>query len=320
MSRVITVGSAQLGAISRNDSRAKVVKRMIELLREAKSKNCKAVVFPELALTTFFPRWFFEDLSEVEQYFEKDMPNADVQPLFDEAARLGIGFFLGFAELAEEDGKVKRYNASVLVDERGQIAGKYRKVHLPGHYKHNPDLEWQHLEKGYFEPGNLGFPVFRAFGGIMGMCLCNDRRWPETFRVMGLQGVELVMLGYNTPSYDFGGNEPEHLKQFHNRLAVQAGAYQNGTWVVSTAKAGNEDGAHLIGGSLIVSPAGEIVAQASTLEDELITYDCDLNLGMYIKEGIFNFEKHRRIDCYELISTQRGVVVPKELRVQEQTS
>ena len=63
-----------------------------------------------------------------------------------------------------------------------------------------PQRAFQHLEKRYFEPGDLGFNVWRTMGGILGMCICNDRRWPETYRVMGLQGVEMIVLGYNTPS------------------------------------------------------------------------------------------------------------------------
>ena len=77
------------------------------------------------------------------------------------------------------------------------------------------------------------------------MCICNDRRWPETYRVMGLQGVEMVVLGYNTPSVNSQNSEegPEQ-RLFHNRLSVQSGAYQNSTWVVAVAKAGVEDGHH----------------------------------------------------------------------------
>src|SRR5438128_1942749 len=69
----------------------------------------------------------------------------------------------------------------------------------------------QHLEKRYFEPGDLGFPVWRFMGGIFGMCICNDRRWPEVYRVMGLQGVEMVVLGFNTPSVNSqkGAEGPE---------------------------------------------------------------------------------------------------------------
>ena len=126
---------------------------------------------------------------------------------------------------------------------------------------------FQHLEKRYFEPGDLGFTVWRTMGGIFGMAICNDRRWPETYRVMGLQGVEMVLLGYNTPSVNSQKSEEGPEKRlFHNRLSVQAGAYQNSTWVVAVAKAGVEDGHPLFGGSLIVDPDGEIVAEAKTEE------------------------------------------------------
>jgi predicted amidohydrolase len=127
---------------------------------------------------------------------------------------------------------------------------------------------------------------------------------------MGLQDVELVMLGYHTPAYDFETGEPDHLRMFHHRLSLQAGAYQNATWIVATAKAGREEGEDLIGSSCIVAPTGEIVAQSSTLGDELITHRCDLDLGAYLKLGIMNFEANRRIEHYGRITTQRGVTRP----------
>src|SRR3984885_13498546 len=156
--------------------------------------------FPSLLSPLFFPRWFFAEQSEIDNFFETEMPGPETIGLFDEAKRLGIAFCIGYAELIEEGGRKHRFNTSILVDNSGRIVGKYRKVHLPGHADHRPQRCFQHLEKRYFEPGNLGFPVWRALGGVMGMCICNDRRWPETYRVMGLQGVEMVMLGYNTPN------------------------------------------------------------------------------------------------------------------------
>ncbi len=288
------------------------MKRLIVLLREAHASGAKLVVFPELALTTFFPRYWFDDQAEIDAYFEREMPGADTRPLFEAARELGVGFHLGYAELAEEGGQTRRYNTAILVDGGGEIVAKYRKIHLPGHADHKPNLPFQHLEKRYFEVGNLGFPVWRAFGGVMGMCICNDRRWPETYRVLGLQGVELVMLGYNTPSANVFHDEPEHLRMFHNRLSLQAGAYQNGTWVVAAAKAGREDDHGLIGGSCIVAPTGEIMAQALSEDDEVIVFNCDLDLGDYIKETIFNFAEHRRIEHYRLITEQTGVVPPPE--------
>src|SRR5216683_4917757 len=199
MTRFLTVGAAQMGPIQRSHMRRDVVERLIAHLREARRMGCDLVVFPELTLTTFFPRWWMTDQAEIDSFFEREMPGNETAPLFTEAKRLGLGMSFGYAELANEGGRTRHFNTSIIVEKDGRIAGKYRKVHLPGHSEHEPQRPFQHLEKRYFEVGNLGFPVFKALGGNMGMCICNDRRWPETYRVMGLQNVEMVMLGYNTP-------------------------------------------------------------------------------------------------------------------------
>ena len=217
MSRIVTVAAAQLGPIARDEPRANVVQRMIRLMREAAARGADLVVYPELALTTFFPRWLLDD-AEVDAFFEAEMPGPETRPLFEEAASLGIAFHLGYAELAREGGKPRRFNTAILVDNAGAIVGKYRKVHLPGHAEHEPAREFQHLEKRYFEVGNLGFPVWEALGGRVGMLICNDRRWPEAFRVLGLQGVELVLIGYNTPALNGLAFEPPHRRAFHNHL------------------------------------------------------------------------------------------------------
>ena len=179
---------------------------------------------------------------------------------------------------SRDGGALRRYNTAILVDRAGRLVGKYRKVHLPGHAEHEPWRPFQHLEKRYFDVGDLGFPVWRALGGVLGLCICNDRRWPETYRVMGLQGVEMILLGYNTPAHNPPAPEQDALGPFHNHLVMQAGAYQNATWVVGVAKCGREEGCDLIGQSAIIAPSGEIVAQAATLGDELITARCDLDL------------------------------------------
>jgi predicted amidohydrolase len=212
--------------------------------------------------------------------------------------------------MAEGDGRARRYNTSILVDRTGAIVGKYRKVHLPGTAKVDPTLRFQHLEKRYFEPGDLGFPVWRTMGGVLGMCICNDRRWPETYRVLGLQGVEMILLGYNTPVESFYMEEPAHHRMFHHLLTMQSGAYQNSTWVIGVAKAGNEDGHRLMGGSVIIDPSGEVVASARTDGDELIIAECDLDACTFGKTTMFNFAAHRRIEHYGLITQQTGAVAP----------
>jgi predicted amidohydrolase len=301
MTRSLPLAVAQLGPIARDEPRASAVERMIALLRKADDAGSKLIVFPELALTTFFPRWYFEDQADVDAFFETDMPNADTEPLFDAAARAGIAFYLGYAELISHNDTIRRFNTSILVDQAGEIVGKYRKIHLPGHRELEPDFPFQHLEKRYFETGDLGFPVFNTLNTTLGMCICNDRRWPETYRMLGLQGVEIVLLGYNTPVHYPRAPELDHLQDFHNHLSLQAGAYQNGTWVAAAAKAGCEENCDMIGGSCIVSPSGEIVIRCETLADELITWDCDLDLCQTIQNNIFNFALHREPENYGLI-------------------
>jgi predicted amidohydrolase len=312
MSRKLKAAVAQLGPVHLADSRRSVVQRLLAMLREAHASGARFVVFPELALTTFFPRYWMTDQAEIDRFFEREMPGPETQPLFDAAKQLGIGFYLGYAELTEDAGRKRRYNTAILVGPDGRIIGRYRKIHLPGHAEHLPDAPFQHLEKRYFDVGNEGFKVWRAMDVVMGMCICNDRRWPETFRVMGLQGVELVALGYNTPTHNIHHDEPLHLRMFHHLVTLQANAYQNATWILASAKGGKEDGYGMIGGSCIIAPTGEIVAQAITEGDEVIAATCDMAMGDYIRRTVFNFAKHRRVEHYGLITERTGAVPPPE--------
>src|SRR5579871_180188 len=307
MSRKFGLAVAQMGPMNRADSRASAVRRLLAMLREAKSRGAEFVVFPELALTTFFPRYWMTDQQEIDGYFARSMPGAETLPLFEEAKKLEVGFYLGYAEMTPQG---ERYNSAVIVDRQGAIVGHYRKIHLPGHADHKPQAPFQHLEKRYFQVGNEGFRVWKTMGTLMGMCICNDRRWPETYRVMGLQSAEIVVLGYNTPSWNIHWKEPPHLRMFHHLLSLQSNAYQNALWVAAAAKCGYEDGFHMIGGSAIVAPSGEIVAQAQSEEDEVITCSCDLSLGDNFKKNVFNFAAHRRPEHYRLIVDRVGAGEP----------
>ena len=305
--RNVTVGAAQLGPVGRDEPRKVVVERLLDLLARADEAGCDLVVYPELALTTFFPRWFLDegegdliggDTTELDAYYETSMPGPDTQPLFDEARRRGIGFSLGYAELTPDG---HRHNATVLVERDGSVVDTFRKVHIPGHERYEPWRAFQHLERRYFEPGP-GFSVHDAFGGRVGMATCNDRRWPETYRVMGLQGVELILIGYNTPLHYAPDPTQDALQAFHNHLVMQAGAYQNGTWVVGVAKGGTEEGVESLAQSAIIAPSGQIVAQAVTAGDELIVARCDLDHCRHYKETLFDFERYRRPEVYGLIA------------------
>jgi len=310
LTRKLHIAAAQLGAVHLSDTREAVVARLRALLSQAHERGVRFVVFPELAFTTFFPRHWYDNQAEVDaRFFEASLPSPATQPLFDDAKRYGIGFYIGYAELTEQDGRTRRFNTAVLVSPNGEIVGKYRKVHLPGHADHKPQAAFQHLEKKYFEVGDLGFRTWRLQDAIMGMLICNDRRWPEAFRALTLQGAELVALGFNTPTENLHYPEPPALRVHHHLIMAQAMAFMNATWLVETAKCGFEDGFRMFGHSVIVAPSGEIVAKTATENDELISFDADLDMAQDLKRTMFNYAAHRRPEHYRILVDRIGAEV-----------
>ncbi|KAK8038218.1 hypothetical protein PG994_014985 [Apiospora phragmitis] len=312
--RLLTVAAAQLGPTPSLDTpRSGVLDRMIRLCEDAASKNVRLLVFPELAFTTFFPGFIIEKQEDVDNFFEAASPedpyaiihSSNGKPLFDKAAELRIDISIGYGERwAGEDGKITYYNTAIYYSakQRKGIA-KYRKIHLPGRYE--PDTRpgvTQQLEKRYFAVGNLGFEAFRVpdlihgalkskdtVSGedtqgkgdpIVGMLICNDRRWAEGWRSYGLQGIELLLEGYNTtafaPQYPGSDEWQEHEALFHHHLSNQSGSYTNACFSIHAGKAGKEDHGSLIAGSSIVDPNGHIIAESKTKNDELVYATIDL--------------------------------------------
>ncbi len=300
----LVVAAAQMGPIEPDVPRARVVERLVSLLERAATRGAELVVFPEAALTPFFPHWWVEDDSQLDAYFEADFPDASLDPLFDAARSHGIAFSLGYTEAVREGGSTRHFNSSALISPTGEVVGRYRKIHLPGYTERQPGHPFENLEKRYFEVGNLGLPTWDLLGTRIGMCICNDRRWPETYRVLGLQGVEVVLIGYNTPYENAALPETNRLADFHNHLSMQAGAYQNGTWIVAAAKAGVEAGVHQIGGSCIIAPSGEIVAVATTEADEVVTAEIDLDQARRYQRTLLNLPLNRRPEHYGPITAR----------------
>ncbi|WP_241565229.1 N-carbamoyl-D-amino-acid hydrolase [Paenirhodobacter populi] len=307
MPRKMIVGGAQIGGIQKAETREEVVARMMKLMDEAHEKGVEFLVYPEMTLTTFFPRFYVEDRADFDHWFETEMPNAATQPLFDLAKKYKMGFTFGYCELTPGG---QHFNTSVIVDPEGGIVLKYRKSHLPGHAEYEAERTHQHLEKRYFLEGDTGFLVVRNQDVIMGNLICNDRRWPEAWRELGLQGVELVTIGYNTPSQNnLKAEEGPERRVYHHRLSVCAGAYQNSTYAVAVAKSGVEDGNHMFAGSIIVDPDGFVIAEAKGEGDELITAECDFDKCAFGKSTVFNFAMHRRPELYTRIVTQKAAKV-----------
>jgi len=317
MSRIITVAGAQMGATQKTDSRASVIERMCALVQRAARRGAQVIVFPEICLTPFFPRWYYETMEEVDQWFEAQWPPKGVEKVLQEAAASNMLVQFSYAEKTPES---ERFNTASFASGPDRELFKYRKIHLPGHKEFIPERPLQHLEKRYFKVGDLGFQVKRiqpqgapAFNA--GMLLCNDRRWPEAWRELGLQEVDLVMIGYNTPvaHLDVNHQQAPHLKVLQSNIVVQSGCYQNSCFAVSVAKAGVEDGHAMFGSSVIVNPFGEIIAQSSTWDDELIVADCDLSLCEVNRASTFNFAAHRRPEFYRRMVDQTGSTPPTDI-------
>jgi predicted amidohydrolase len=152
------LAGAQTGPIQRTDPRARTLDRLIALLEQAARAGARLVVFPELALTTFFPRWLLSD-PERDAFFEREMPNPDCQALFDRARELSVGFYLGFAELTAEG---HRFNTAITVGPDGVILGKYRKVHLPGSVEPRPASASSSWRSGTSSMATSASPLFAA--------------------------------------------------------------------------------------------------------------------------------------------------------------
>ncbi|KAK0192569.1 carbon-nitrogen hydrolase [Armillaria mellea] len=294
MPRLLRVAAAQVGRTDRGTPRAQVLTRLIALLDEAAAKSVKLVVFPETAFTTFFPRYLFTDEKELDSYFEEEdaetgiTNSGNVKPFFDRAAELGVDVVIGYGEKTPEG---TSYNTASYVS-GGRVVSKYRKSPSTIH----PDTTNQ-LEKRYFKPGNLGFQAFRA------PALRHETRSPIGWRCYGLQGVEIMCIGYNTvawapelwgadPNMDRNDARENALVRLHFFLPSVP------TFCITAARCGLDDGKfELITGSMIVDPEGLYHLDA-----------CQQG-----KNRTFAFEKHRRPEHYGAIVERAGVVEPPEV-------
>ena len=262
MTRDVTLAAAQMGPAS--PTKGETVERMVGLLAEAKAEQVDFLCFPELALTEYFCTVVRDS---VDQYFETEVPSDLTRPLFEAAKEAKIGFVLPYAEKDDS----RHFNSSAIVGEDGRVLGTYRKVHIPGTVE--PRGEGNDiLEKRYFTPGDLGFPVVDAGKARVGVQICYDRRFPESFRALGINGAEIICTPYNTPAFD--GDVEKGIDA--SDMCIRSAAYYNGCFAIGVGKAGVENGVRFIGGSFIAGPSGEVLARAASDGDELVTATVDL--------------------------------------------
>lgn len=281
MKRPVTLAAGQLGPNS--GDKHETVERMVRLVREAAAQEVDILGFPETSLTPFFPGQVH--LEDRERFFE-EVPGPLTEPLFKEARSHGIAVVLAYAE---RDG-THRYNSALVVDGDGTVLGKYRKVHIPLVVFPTPGQA--NYEKLYFEPGNLGFPVFHARKATIGVQICYDRRFPEGYRILALKGAEVIVNPTCMATY----SEKDRTATWE--MILQTRALENQVFVVGPNKAGQEGTRVNIGRSFIASPVGgQIVAQADRDDDQLVVARVDLE-DVATTRAKLPLSRDRRVDLY----------------------
>ena len=254
----------------------KNIKKGLRMADEAKNQGANIIILPELANSgyVFNSRREAFDLSE-------EVPEGETTRVWEEFAKKHeLYLAMGISELFAD----RLYNSSVLLGPEGYI-GKYRKLHL-----------WNR-EKLFFEPGDLGLPLFHTPVGRMAMYICYDMWFPEMTRIYTLQGADLMLNITNWVS-----SEKQTDDSRLTEAVCVANAHLNSVFIAASDRVGIERGQPFLGRSMIVSPSGELLAGPASYDKEEIIYaDCNLSEARQRKRKnrLNHLILDRRIDVYD---------------------
>lgn len=270
------------------DRREDNIERSIEGIRDAARRGARLVVLQELHTSLYFCK------AETPSLFDlaEPIPGPSTKAFGAIARELQITLVIS---LFEKRAAGLYHNTAAVLDIDGQIAGTYRKMHIPddpGYY-----------EKFYFTPGDTGFEPIDTSLGRLGVLVCWDQWYPEAARLMALAGAR--MLIYPTAiGWDPADSDEERQRQSQAWETVQRGhAIANGLPLVSVNRVGTEadpDGRHdalFWGGSFVAGPQGEILARASIDREQVLVAEIDLQRSEEVRR-IWPFLRDRRIDAY----------------------
>jgi len=258
--------------------------RCLEFIRKAAEQGAQLVVLPELANSGYM----FESRQEAFSMAEP-LPNGETaQALIQLAKELGIWLVAGMAEHAGD----RLYNSALIAGPRGYI-GCYRKLHL-----------WNE-EAQFFEPGDLGLPVFHTDWGTLGVAICYDGWFPEVYRLLALQGADVIAVPTN---WVFMPGQTPESPTVHHSLCL-AGAHSNGVVIASAARIGLERGMRFVGRSLIAGSEGvSLSATGSSESEELLMAEIDI-AGLRRRRQFNTFNhivRDRRTEVYQ-VTTQFSI-------------
>jgi N-carbamoylputrescine amidase len=253
------------------------VRRTLELVENAAAQGARLIVLPELCNSGYV----FESREEAFALAEK-VPNGPTCAAWAEIARThGLHLVAG---ITERDGPAL-YNAAAVIGPAGHI-GTFRKVHL-----------WNE-ENLFFEPGNLGFPVFRTPLGRIGTFICYDGWFPESYRLCALQGADIVCIPTNWVPIPGQAKDREAMAN----ILCMAAAHANSVFVAAADRVGVERGQPFVGQSIIVSCTGWPIGGPASFDQEETIY-AEANLADARRKRNWNeynqVLRDRRIDVYD---------------------
>jgi len=249
------------------------------MVRQAAADGANIVCLQELFASRYFPQTV-----DVKNYgLAHSLPDESIGAMQKIAAAEKLTLIVPVYECARPG---IYFNTAVIVDADGSIAGKFRKVHIP----EGP----QYLEKYYFTPGNLGYPVFKTAYATIGVGICWDEWFPEVARILGLKGAEIIFY----PSAI--GSEPDrpgYSSQAAWETVIKSHGIANGLFIAALNRVGREDDMSFYGGSFISNPFGDVLARGDNQSDQVVAAELDL---VQIQEfrGLFHFYRDRRPETY----------------------
>jgi len=267
------------------------IQKNIKNIKEAKKRGAELICLSELHNTIYFCQK--EDVNFFE--FAETIPGKSTELYLKVAKSLKVHLLIS---LFEKRDRGIYHNTALLIDENGNIAGKYRKMHIPD----DPGF----YEKFYFTPGDTGFTPVETSLGRIGILVCWDQWFCEPARILALKGAEIIV--YPTAiGWDPTDSDEEKNRQLDSWITVQRGhAIENGIFIAAINRVGNEKitaserGINFWGNSFVCGPQGEIIAKASDSKEEIIVAEIDKSRIENVRR-IWPFFRDRRIDAFEEI-------------------
>ncbi|KIL36987.1 N-carbamoylputrescine amidase [Cohnella kolymensis] len=253
-------------------------------MEEAAAKGAQIVCLQELFASRYFPQRVSPDGYELAEYAD----NETLKRMGELAGELGIVLIVPYYEKA---GRGLFYNSAAVFDADGTLLGTTRKNHIPD----GP----QYHEKYYFIPGNTGYPVYQTRFGTIGVGICWDEWFPETARILALQGAEILFF----PSAI--GSEPDHPGMSTRRAwekAISAHGISNGVFVAALNRVGQEDDMTFYGGSFVSNPMGDIL-QSLDEEEGVLIHTINLK-EIDFARNLLQFMRDRRPETYGPLLTR----------------